>query len=138
MGKDKKSKIVDVEIVSINPLQDDLDESIGSLGLGASVPVKLMQSIREGIGRGAKKLGRSLKKGSKKLGENLKMKRLEKWVDKNPKKTLAALPVPGILNVVREHKQGDYDPDISSTEGSFKHGGLVKSGKPKLARKGWR
>jgi hypothetical protein len=54
MGKDKKSKIVDVEIVSINPLQDDLDESIGSLGLGASVPVKLMQSIREGIGSGQK------------------------------------------------------------------------------------
>jgi hypothetical protein len=140
MGKDKKSKIVDVEIVSINPLQDDLDESIGSLGLGASVPVKLMQSIREGIGSGAKKLGRSFSKGSKKLGENLKMKRLEKWVDKNPKKTLAGVATPGILNVVRKHKQGDYDPDLSSTEGSFKHGGLVKlrSGKPKLAKKGWR
>jgi hypothetical protein len=42
--------------------------------------------------------------------------------------------------MLRKHKQGDYDPDLSSTEGSFKHGGLVKlrSGKPKLAKKGWR
>jgi hypothetical protein len=85
MGKDKKSKIVDVEIVSINPLQDDLDESIGSLGLGASVPVKLMQSIREGIGSGAKKLGKSFNKGSKKL---------DKFLDKNPKKGLVGVATP--------------------------------------------
>ena len=129
MGKDKKSKIVDVEIVSINPLQDDLDESIGSLGLGASVPVKLMQSIRKGISGGAKKLGRSFNKGSKKL---------DKFLDKNPKKGLVGVATPGIVNAVRKHKQGDYDVDLSSTEGSFKKGGLVRSGKPKIAKKGWR
>jgi hypothetical protein len=27
---------------------------------------------------------------------------------------------------------------LTATEGSFKKGGLVKQGKPKLAKKGWR
>ena len=130
MGKDKKSKIVDVEIVSINPLQDDLDESIGSLGLGASVPVKLMQSIREGISGGAKKLGKSFNKGSRKLS---------KFLDKNPKKGLVGVATPGILNGAHtEYQKGSFDKDLSSTEGSFKKGGLVRSGKPKIAKKGWR
>ena len=130
MGKDKKSKIFDVEIVSINPLQDDLNESLGSLGLGASVPVKLMQSIREGIGSGARKIGRSSYKGSKKLS---------KFLDKNPKKGLAGVATPGILNTAHTaYQEGSFDKDLSSTEGSFKKGGLVRSGKPKLTKKGWR
>jgi hypothetical protein len=87
MGKDKKSKIVDVEIVSINPLQDDLDESIGSLGLGASVPVKLMQSIREGIGSGAKKLGRSFKKGERALNKKGDKSKDEKTREMGTKKS---------------------------------------------------
>jgi len=32
----------------------------------------------------------------------------------------------------------DDEEDMTSREGSFKHGGLVRSGKPKLAKKGWR
>jgi hypothetical protein len=140
MGKDKKSKIVDVEIVSINPLQDDLDESIGSLGLGASVPVKLMQSIREGIGSGAKKLGRSLKKGERAL--NKKSDKFLKYAQKNPNKGFAMIATPGIGmgTTIANHreKNGAFDKDLSSTEGSFKKGGLVRSGKPKIAKKGWR
>jgi hypothetical protein len=36
--------------------------------------------------------------------------------------------------------QGNMARKRTATEGSFKHGGLVKlrSGKPKLAKKGWR
>jgi hypothetical protein len=136
MGKDKKSKIVDVEIVSINPLQDDLDESIGSLGLGASVPVKLMQSIREGIGSGAKKLGRSFKKGERALN---KKDKFLKYAHKNPNKGFAMIATPGIGmgTTIANHrdKNGAFDVDLSSTEGSFKKGGLVRSGKPKLAKK---
>ena len=40
---------------------------------------------------------------------------------------------------VYSKKESDKkDKDLSSTEGSFKKGGLVRSGKPKLAKKGWR
>jgi hypothetical protein len=28
--------------------------------------------------------------------------------------------------------------DMTETEGSFKKGGMIKSGKPKIAKKGWR
>ena len=35
-------------------------------------------------------------------------------------------------------KKKDKDEDLTETEGSFKNGGLVKQGKPKLAKKGWR
>jgi len=35
-------------------------------------------------------------------------------------------------------KKKDKDEDLTETEGSFKKGGLVRSGKPKLAKKGWR
>ena len=30
------------------------------------------------------------------------------------------------------------DPNLSDREGSFKKGGLVKQGKPKIAKKGWK
>lgn len=30
------------------------------------------------------------------------------------------------------------DKDLTKTEGSFNKGGLVKKGKPKIAKKGWR
>jgi len=39
-------------------------------------------------------------------------------------------------------KQGDTKKkkkkDRTETEGSFKKGGMIKSGKPKIAKKGWR
>ena len=39
-------------------------------------------------------------------------------------------------------KQGDTKKkkkkDMTETEGSFKKGGMIKSGKPKIAKKGWR
>jgi hypothetical protein len=34
--------------------------------------------------------------------------------------------------------QGNMARKRTATEGSFKKGGLVKQGKPKLAKKGWR
>jgi hypothetical protein len=34
--------------------------------------------------------------------------------------------------------QGNMARKRTATEGSFKHGGLVRSGKPKLTKKGWR
>ena len=34
--------------------------------------------------------------------------------------------------------QGVRARKLTATEGSFKNGGLVRSGKPKLAKKGWR
>jgi hypothetical protein len=34
--------------------------------------------------------------------------------------------------------QGERARKLTATEGSFKKGGLVKQGKPKLAKKGWR
>jgi len=34
--------------------------------------------------------------------------------------------------------QGSGARKMTATEGSFKKGGLVKSGKPKIAKKGWR
>jgi hypothetical protein len=39
--------------------------------------------------------------------------------------------------VCRLH-QGKAARKSTATEGSFKNGGLVKKGKPKLAKKGWR
>jgi hypothetical protein len=39
--------------------------------------------------------------------------------------------------VCRLH-QGNMARKRTATEGSFKKGGLVKQGKPKLAKKGWR
>jgi hypothetical protein len=51
----------------------------------------------------------------------------------------------GVDKMVKENKNlkdVDYisDETLSNREGSFKHGGLVKlrSGKPKLAKKGWK
>jgi len=35
-------------------------------------------------------------------------------------------------------KKKDKDEDLNEKEGSFKKGGLVRQGKPKLAKKGWR
>ena len=37
-----------------------------------------------------------------------------------------------------DYVQGSAARKRTATEGSFKKGGLVKSGKPKLAKKGWR
>jgi len=53
------------------------------------------------------------------------------------------------LNQIRIQESFDKDPNrktwdmigddnLSDKEGSFKKGGLVKSGKPKIAKKGWR
>ena len=39
---------------------------------------------------------------------------------------------------VKKKKDKDEDKDLNETEGSFKKGGLVKKGKPKLAKRGWR
>ena len=39
---------------------------------------------------------------------------------------------------VKNKKDKDEDKDITETEGSFKKGGLVKKGKPRLAKRGWR
>ena len=38
----------------------------------------------------------------------------------------------------KENKEYLDLKDPTSTEGSFKKGGLVRQGKPKLAKKGWR
>jgi|TARA_E500000318_G_scaffold68514_2_gene63317 hypothetical protein len=37
-----------------------------------------------------------------------------------------------------EKNKEDEDSKITGREGSFKKGGLVRSGKPKLAKKGWK
>jgi hypothetical protein len=48
----------------------------------------------------------------------------------------------GVDKMVKENKNlkdVDYiDKTLSNREGSFKKGGLVKQGKPKIAKKGWR
>jgi hypothetical protein len=49
----------------------------------------------------------------------------------------------GVDKMVKENKNlkdVDYisDETLSNREGSFKKGGLVKQGKPKIAKKGWR
>ena len=38
----------------------------------------------------------------------------------------------------KKDKDEDKDKDLNEKEGSFKKGGLVRQGKPKLAKKGWR
>jgi hypothetical protein len=42
------------------------------------------------------------------------------------------------LNKKYKKKKKDKEEDLTSTEGSFKNGGLVKKGRPKLAKKGWK
>ena len=55
-----------------------------------------------------------------------------------PKRTMAAIGAAAIAKEGKKLSEGYYDKDISETEGSFAKGGLVRSGKPRLAKKGWR
>ena len=52
----------------------------------------------------------------------------------NPKKR----KIVGMNKDPKENKKYLDLKDPTSTEGSFKNGGLVKKGKPRLAKKGWR
>ena len=112
-------------IISINPMQDDLEEA----GLGAAeVALSRMGRPVQAVKEGSKKVGEVLNKIHEKIAASAR---------KSPKKTFAKMGA-GVEGT-KQLKRALLDEEASTeTEGSFKKGGLVRSGKPKLAKKGWR
>ena len=131
--KSKKSEM----ILSINPMQDDLEEGIGAAALERmGAPVK---AVKEALKKGVQ----AVKEGKKKIGEKLykavgEKSKFNKALMDKPERTTAAMVAGVGARTKKKWDEGGYDKDMSSTEGSFKNGGLVKAGKPKLAKKGWR
>jgi hypothetical protein len=112
-------------IISINPMQDDLEEA----GLGAAeVALSRMGRPVQAVKEGSKKVGEVLNKIHEKIAASAR---------KSPKKTFAKMGA-GVEGT-KQLKRALLDEEASTeTEGSFRKGGLVKKGKPKLAKKGWR
>ena len=112
-------------IISINPMQDDLEEA----GLGAAeVALSRMGRPVQAVKEGSKKVGEVLNKIHEKIAASAR---------KSPKKTFAKMGA-GVEGT-KQLKRALLDEEASTeTEGSFAKGGLVKKGKPKLAKKGWR
>ena len=131
--KSKKSEM----ILSINPMQDDLEEGIGAAALERmGAPVK---AVKEALKKGVQ----AVKEGKKKIGEKLykavgEKSKFNKALMDKPKRTTAAMVVGTGARTKKKWDEGGYDKDITETEGSFKKGGLVRSGIPRLAKKGWR
>ena len=131
--KSKKSEM----ILSINPMQDDLEEGIGAAALERmGAPVK---AVKEALKKGVQ----AVKEGKKKIGEKLykavgEKSKFNKALMDKPERTTAAMVAGVGVRTKKKWDEGGYDKDITETEGSFKKGGLVKKGKPKLAKKGWR
>ena len=131
--KSKKSEM----ILSINPMQDDLEEGIGAAALGRmGAPVK---AVKEALKKGV----RAVKEGKKKIGETMykavgEESKFSKALMDKPKRTAAGMVAGVGVAKKKKYDEGGYDKDMTETEGSFKKGGLVRSGKPRLAKKGWR
>ena len=117
----KKNK----NIISINPMQDDLEEAgLGAAALEGSLANKAIRAVKEG----PKKVGEVLNKIHEKIASSAR---------KSPKKTFAKMGA-GVEGT-KQLKRALLDEEASTeTEGSFRKGGLVKKGKPKLAKRGWR
>lgn len=107
-------KIKEEKIISINPMQDDLEKLSG---LGRSVAG--VAGVKEAVKRTGKKIKATVDKA---VGAESKF---NKALENNPKKTMAGI-VAGI-GVAKKKKwdEGGYDKDMSSTEGSFKKGGSI-------------
>jgi len=131
--KSKKSEM----ILSINPMQDDLEEGIGAAALERmGAPVK---AVKEALKKGVQ----AVKEGKKKIGEKLykavgEKSKFNKALMDKPERTTAAMVAGVGARTKKKWDEGGYDKDITETEGSFKKGGLVRSGIPRLAKKGWR
>ena len=112
-------------IISINPMQDDLEEA----GLGAAeVALSRMGRPVQAVKEGSKKVGEVLNKIHEKIAASAR---------KSPKKTFAKMGA-GVEGT-KQLKRALLDEEASTeTEGSFRKGGLVKKGKPRLAKRGWR
>jgi len=112
-------------IISINPMQDDLEEA----GLGAAeVALSRMGRPVQAVKEGTKKVGEVLNKIHEKIAASAR---------KSPKKTFAKMGA-GVEGT-KQLKRALLDEEASTeTEGSFRKGGLVKKGKPRLAKRGWR
>lgn len=130
----KKSEMT----LSINPMQDDLEKlGVGAAGLDKSLPVRAAKAAKESIKKGVE----AVKKGKEKVGEKIYKavgaeSKFSKALMSKPKRTVAGMGAAVIGKEAKKFKE--ENDDITSREGSFKHGGLVRSGKPKLAKKGWR
>ena len=144
--KPKKSEV----IISINPMQDDLEKiGVGAAGLDKSLPVKAVKAVKEGIKKGVEAVKKTKEKISNKISEKVgEGSKVHKAVGEGskfnealmnkPKRTTAGMGVAVGARTKNKWDEGGYDRDLSDREGSFKKGGLVRSGKPKLAKKGWR
>jgi len=120
-------------IISINPMQDDLEEAgLGAAEVALSRMGRPVQAVKEALKKGKEKVG---KKIMETVGEGSKFNEV---LMSKPKRTMAAIGASGLAKEGKKLSEGYYDKDISETEGSFRKGGLVKKGKPKLAKKGWR
>ena len=132
--KSKKSEMT----LSINPMQDDLEK----IGVGAAALERMgapVKAVKEALKKGVQ----VVKKGKKKIGEKIykavgEESKFSKALMDKPKRTATAMVVGVGAAKKKKWDEGGYDKDMSSTEGSFSKGGLVRSGKPKLAKKGWR
>jgi len=137
MAEIKKSK-KNKNIISINPMQDDLEET-SPAGIALARMGRPVMAVKEAIKKGAQ----AVKKGTKKVGEKIYKtvgaeSKFSKALMSKPKRTMAAIGASGVAKEIKKLSEGHYDKDISETEGSFAKGGLVRSGKPRLAKKGWR
>jgi len=130
MAEIKKSK-KNKNIISINPMQDDLEET-SPAGIALARMGRPVMAVKKALKKGKEKVG---KKIIETLGEESK---ISKALMSKPKRTMAAIGASGVAKEIKKLSEGHYDKDISETEGSFAKGGLVRSGKPKLAKKGWR
>ena len=110
--------------ISINPMQDDLEKLSG---LGAS-----LAGVKEVVKKTGKKISDTIYKN---VGAESKF---SKTLMSKPKTTATGLGTIAVGKEIKKIKEGYYDKDISETEGSFAKGGLLRAGKPKLAKKGWR
>ena len=132
--KSKKNK----NIISINPMQDDLEE-MSPAGIALARMGRPVMAVKEGIRKGVQ----AIKEGKKKIGEKLykavgEKSKFNKALMDKPERTTAAMVAGVGARTKKKWDEGGYDKDITETEGSFKKGGLVRSGIPRLAKKGWR
>ena len=104
-------KIKEEKIISINPMQDDLEKLSG---LGTSVA-----GIKEAVKRTGKKIKDTVDKA---VGAESKF---NKALENNPKKTIAAMVAGVGAAKKKKWDEGGYDKNMSSTEGSFKKGGSI-------------
>lgn len=132
----KKSEMT----LSINPMQDDLEKAgLGAAEVALARMGRPVMAVKEAIKKGVE----AVKKGKEKVGKKIYKavgaeSKFSKALMSKPKRTAAALGTAAVGKEIKKLNEGYYDKDISETEGSFSKGGLVRSGKPKLAKKGWR